>query len=328
MDKTDPPKIDKWSLIAPELRPVLESFPTLKLDDSSIGRVQTATRGYVPPAAPLTPEQAAVRQEERLIPGPPGAPDVRVLIYSPPEGRPGPWPIYLQLHGGGFVGGAPEGSEAANRAVCADLDCLVVSVDYRLAPQTRFPGAVEDAYAALAWVRAEAQALGADPARLAIGGSSAGGGHAAMLALHARDRGETQIRLQVLEAPMIDDRTGAHGARHPFNGRYTWTEKTNQFGWRALLGVEPGGADAPAGAVPARAEDLSGLPSTLIIVGALDLFLDENLDYARRLARAGVPVELHVIPGAFHGFATLGAGTPQAQALARYRREALARAFG
>jgi triacylglycerol lipase len=290
--------------------------------------MQAATRQFTPPAAPRTAAQAAVRREERLIPGPPGAPEVRVLLYTPAQPMTAPRPAYLYLHGGGYVGGAPESGDTSCRAVAADLDCVALSVDYRLAPQTRFPGAVEDAYAALAWIRAEAKALGVDPERIAIGGASAGGGHAAALALYARDRGETQIRLQVLEAPMLDDRTGANGQRHPFNGRYTWTEKANQFGWRSLLGVEPGGAEAPAGSVLARAEDLRGLPSAFILVGALDLFVGENLEYARRLIHAGVPTELHVIPGAFHGFATIGPATPQAQDLMRLRREALRRAFG
>ena len=327
MDTTERPTIDKWSLVAPELKPVLESFPKLTLDEKTLGKMQAATRQFTPPPPPRTAEQAAVVRTERMIPGPPGAPEVRVLVYTPARPATAPRPVYLYLHGGGYVGGAPESGDTPCRAAAGDLDCVAFSVDYRLAPQTRFPGAVEDAYAALAWIRAEAKALGVDPERIAIGGASAGGGHAAALALYARDHGETRIRLQVLEAPMIDDRTGANGQRHPFNGRYTWTEKANQFGWRALLGVEPGGAEVPRGSVPARVENLRGLPPAFILVGALDLFLDENLEYARRLIHAGVPTEVHVIPGAFHGFSTIGPATPQAQELMRLRREALKRAF-
>jgi triacylglycerol lipase len=129
---------------------------------------------------------------------------------------------------------------------------------------------------------------------------------------------------------MLDDRTGtpAGAAPHPYVGEFVWTPASNRFGWRALLGQEPGGADVPAAAVPARATDLSGLPPTFIALGALDLFLEESLDYIRRLTRAGVPVELHVIPGAFHGFSAAGPNAPQVEALARYRHDALARAFG
>jgi acetyl esterase/lipase len=312
-------------LVAPELLPVLDRFPEVELDDEKLATWRAASRGL--PGATLPPEAQAVRCEQRFIPGPPAAPDVRVLVYTPATTTASLRPAYLQLHGGGFVMGAPELNDGANRALSAELDCVIVSVDYRLAPETRFPGAVEDAYAALGWLHREAKTLGVDGARIAIGGQSAGAGHAAALALRARDRGEISIRLQMLDSPMIDDRTGSTADPHPYCGEFAWTPAKNRYGWRALLGVEPGGPGVPVEAVPARVADLRNLPPAFIVVGALDLFLDENLEYARRLIRAGVPTELHVIPGAFHGFSSVGGEAPQTILALTLRRAALARAF-
>lgn len=279
-------------------------------------------------APALSPQQAAVACEQKLVPGPPRAPEVRVLVYTPPGGATTPRPAFLHIHGGGYVLGTPEIGDAANRSLCAELGCVVVSVDYRLAPETRFPGALEDCYCALAWLHVNAGQLGVDRDRIAIGGESAGGGHAAALAILTRDRGEYRVCLQSLDSPMLDDRTGSTAEPHPYCGEFIWTAGDNRFGWRALLGVEPGAPDVPAGAVPARVADLRGLPPAFIFVGALDLFMEEDLEYARRLTRAGVSTELHVIPGAFHGFAVRGGSAPQVQSCTRLRRDSLARAFG
>jgi triacylglycerol lipase len=310
-------------LVAPELLEALDAFPPIVLSEEIL---PLARAGLGAAAPPLTAEQESVRREERFIPGPAGAPDVRVLIYTPP-GQASARPAYLHVHGGGYVLGSPEINDAANRDTAREQGCVVVSVDYRLAPETRFPGALEDCYAALTWLASNAGELGVDRNRIAIGGESAGGGHAAALALLARDRGEVPIRLQVLDAPMLDDRTGASTEPHAFCGEFVWTAELNRFGWQALLGCEPASPDVQANAAPARAADLAGLPPTLITVGSLDLFLEEDLEYARRLARAGVPVELHIIPGGFHGFARAGLAAPQVQALRRHQGEALKRAF-
>jgi acetyl esterase/lipase len=179
---------------------------------------------------------------------------------------------------------------------------LVVSVDYRLAPETPHPGPVEDCYAALKWLLANAESLGVDRNRLAIGGESAGGGLSAALALLARDRGEVPLTFQMLSAPVLDDRTCLRRDPHPYAGEFIWTHETNYLGWKALLGCEPGSQSVSPYASAARAENLAGLPPAFISVGALDLLLEEDLEYARRLARAGVPVELHVYPGGLHGF--------------------------
>jgi triacylglycerol lipase len=315
-------------LVAPELLPGLEALPQFELSEKTLPLVRGGG-GRANMALPaLSPAQQAVRCEQRFIPSTDHSPDVRVLIYTPPGNTTSALlPAYLHMHGGGYVLGTPEISDGSNRSFAAELNCIIVSVDYRLAPETTYPGALEDCYAALAWLHRNAQQLGVDRSRIAIGGESAGGGHAAALALLARERGEYPICLQLLDAPMIDDRTGSVSEPHPHCGEFVWPPANNRFGWRALLGVEPGSADVPVAAVPARAVDLSGLPPTFIAVGALDLFLEEDLEYARRLIRVGVPTELYVIPGAYHGFGVAGGNTPQVQTSQRLRRAALARAF-
>jgi triacylglycerol lipase len=166
-----------------------------------------------------------------------------------------------------------------------------------------------------------------DRQRIAVGGQSAGGGHAAALVLSARDRSAIPICFQLLDSPMLDDRTGSTGDPHPVCGEFVWTAGHNFIGWHALLGMEPGSGNVPAVLVPARAPDLSRLPPTFIVVGSLDLFFEENLEYARRLVRAGVPTELHVIPGAFHGFASSGLEAPQVNQQKRLVINALLQAF-
>jgi triacylglycerol lipase len=173
--------------------------------------------------------------------------------------------------------------------------------------------------------------LSIDPARIALSGESAGGGHAAALALYARDMarkngGGPAICFLLLDAPMLDDRTAASPDPHPHVGHFIWTPDKNAFGWSALLGVEAGGPDVPAAAVPARAADLTDLPPTFIDVGALDLFLEEDMEFVRRLTRAGVPAELHVIPGAYHGF-DLAQDSPQVKLANALRQGALSRAL-
>jgi len=312
-------------LVAPELLSVLDNIPSLTYSDEMLPLVRAGIDQRVLP--PLPAELKAVECEQRFVPGPAGAPDVRVLIYRPPGKAASPRPAYLHMHGGGYVIGKPEMSDGLNRWTAAQVGCVIVSVDYRLAPETRFPGAVEDCYAALIWLHTHADQLGVDRNRIAIGGESAGGGHAAALAIYARGRGEVPICFQSLDSPMLDDRTGSVSEPHPFCGEFVWLPASNRFGWRSLLGMEPGGPNIPSEAVPARVADLSSLPPACIVVGALDLFLEEDLEYGRRLARAGVPTEIHVIPGAFHGFASGGGDIPQIRTCRELRRDALARAF-
>jgi len=311
-------------LVAPELEEALEAFPQI---DFSQGAAPYRAGLLADVLPPLPPELEAVACEERHIPGPAGAPEVRILLYTPPGLGEGPHPALLNIHGGGYVLGTPEQNDPANRLRALRLRCPVVATSYRLAPETPWPGAVEDCYATLCWMHEHAAELGIDSDRIAISGESAGGGHAAALAILARNKGGPKICFQLLDSPMLDDRTCSSPEPHPYCGEFTWKQEHNRFGWQSLLSREPGGPDVPAAAVPARVEDLSGLPPTFIVVGALDLFLEEDMEYARRLTRAGVPVELHVIPGGFHGFSLARVG-PQVEMKAELEHAALARALG
>ena len=223
---------------------------------------------------------------------------IGLRIYERRGPRTGALVVYL--HGGGHFCCDIDASDPGCRSYASASGATLVSVDYRFAPEHPFPTALEDAYAALAWTAENTEALGGDPARLAIMGDSAGGGMAAGVALMARDRGGPPLLAQVLIYPMLDDRTTEPDPEiEPF---LTWGYADNVTGWRALLGDRAGTAEAPAYAAPARAEDLAGLPPAYIEVGQLDAFRDEDVAYATRLSRAGVPVELHVRPGVPHDF--------------------------
>ena len=314
-------------LVDPELQGLLSAFPQLSLSLEALPQIrrdgEEMWRNLT--AAAGTPPDKGIRVAERVVPGPPGAPAVRVLTYEPTRTRQNV-PAYLHIHGGGYVLGTADSAEVANRELAAALSCFIVSVDYRLAPETRAPGSVEDCYAALRWLHGTAAELRIDPERIAIGGESAGGGLAAALALLARDRGEVPICFQNLVYPMLDDRTAALVKINPHTGHHLWTHETNRFGWTALLGCAPGAVGVSPYAAPARAVDLRGLPPALITVGALDLFLEEDIDYATRLMQAGVSTELHVYPGAYHGF-DLASEAKVAQAMNRDRLNALRRAL-
>jgi len=217
---------------------------------------------------------------------------VGVRLYRPSASA-GPGPALLWIHGGGYVIGHPGQDDQLCRRYAERLGVTVASVDYRLAPEHAYPAPVEDCYAALTWLAALPSV---DAGRVAIGGASAGGGLAAALTLLAADRGEVAPAAQLLVYPMLDDRTvRREGLDNP--GLRLWNQTSNKFGWSAYLGD----AD-PEVAVPARRTDLRGLPPTWMGVGTLDLFHDEDLAYAERLKAAGVPCEVEVVKGAFHGF--------------------------
>ena len=302
-------------LVDLEILPLLDSLPALSLSDETLATMRANEFKL-----PVDPEVEAQVGVERLsAPGPLGAPDVGLVCYRP-KALDGALPGVLHIHGGGYVGGTVEMMAWANAAFALELGCAVVSVDYRLAPETRAPGAVEDCYAALAWLKRHPDIAGLDPARIGVMGESAGGGLAAALALLARDRGEHRLAFQHLVYPMLDDRTAGQGedARHPNVGEFVWTADSNRYGWTSLLGHEPGRDGVSPYAAPARAENLAGLPPTFLYTGALDLFLEENIAYARRLIRAGVPTEFHIYPGAVHGFELTGG-----ELAARARRDAI-----
>jgi acetyl esterase/lipase len=235
--------------------------------------------------------------------------------------------VILHLHGGGFVLGNAGGDLASLQAEARALDAVIVTVDYRLAPEAPFPAPLEDAYAALFWTCHNCASFGGDSKRIAVQGESAGGGLAAMLALLARDRGEVHLVHQSLIYPMLDDRTGSTPVPFPI-GRLAWTAPLNEAAWSAFLGQPAGGKAVPMGAVPARAQRLDGLPSTFIGVGSIDLFVSEDIDYARRLIEAAVPTELHVVPGAFHGFDVVAPRASVTRQFQLAQHNALAKAFG
>jgi acetyl esterase/lipase len=289
-------------LVDPELAPFIGRLSAaVELSAETLAAFRRRRAEAPPlPAPPVT----GVTLAETLVPSK-RAPDVRVLVYRPHADV--PVPAVLHLHGGGYVVGAPEMNDLTNRYLSATLRCVVVSVDYRLAPEAPFPAPLEDCYAALVWMYKNAARLGINPGRIALRGESAGGGLAAGLALLARDRNEVPLVFQLLVYPSLDDRTGSPegGVPNPYAGEYAVTAAGNRFSWSSMLGHDPGAKETSPYAAAARAVDLSGLPPAFIQVGALDLFVDENIDYARRLLRAGVPTELHVYPGVFHGFDVL-----------------------
>jgi acetyl esterase/lipase len=288
-------------LVDPELAPMLDTFPLVVLNREQLPLIRAGMAEMFAQRAAAAPAFPTIQVSERHVPGPLGAPEVRVLVYLPKH-APQPLPALLWIHGGGYVIGSAEQDDLTVKAIVSEIGCAAVSVDYRLAPETTHPGPVEDCYVALTWLHAHAGELGVDVGRIAIGGASAGGGLAAGLGLLNRDRGEVPLAFQLLISPMLDDRTVTHSDPHPHTGEFMWTHDSNHFGWSSLLGQELGGEGVPPYAAAARAEDLAGLPPTYISVGALDLFLEEDMEYARRLIRAGVPTELHVYPGAYHGF--------------------------
>ena len=211
--------------------------------------------------------------ENHWAPGPPGDPDVMVRVYTPMDLQ-GPAPGYLWIHGGGMVVGTASMEDHQSKSTAVEMGCVVASVEYRLAPENPHPAPVEDCYAALKWLADNSESLGVDPKRIAIGGASAGGGLAAAVALLTRDRGEVEIIFQQLIYPMLDDRNITH-ASHFVQHPKVWNRQSNIIGWSALLGKPAGSDDVSPYAAPARAEDLSGLAPAFVIVGELDLFVDE-----------------------------------------------------
>ncbi|WP_298803737.1 alpha/beta hydrolase [uncultured Pseudokineococcus sp.] len=265
------------------------------------GPVSTSLLNRVRPRGTSGGEDLLV--EDHAVPGPDGAPAVRVRTYRPRSAQ-GRVPALLWIHGGGMVSGTALIDERANMDLARTLGVVVASVEYRLAPGAQAPSQVEDCYAALRWLAAGAGDVGVDPERIAVGGASAGGGLAAGLVLLAHDRGGPAVAFQLLVYPMIDDRTVVRDGA-PVPGVRVWTPASNRYGWTSYLGVPPGSPGVSAYAAPARRADLTGLPPAWVGVGTLDLFHDEDVRYAHRLREAGVACALDVVEGAFHGFDAL-----------------------
>lgn len=279
-------------LVDPQLLPLIDNFVPMVFSDETLPLIRAALPAMV--AAQPLPDLPVTVAQVHIDSGEDGR-TIRCLQIQPDQ-RSGITPAILHFHGGGHVLGVPEMDLAQLMGWANELGCLIMSVDYRLAPEPPFPGPMEDAYAALGWLHEEAQMLGIDPARIAVSGTSAGGAMAACLSLMARDRGEFPIAFQHLEAPRLDDRLP--DPANPFTGEFVWTAANSTYCRAAYLG----NGDPSPYASAARADDLSGLPPAYIGVGSLDLFVDECLGYTARLTRPGVSVELIVYPGCCHGF--------------------------
>lgn len=277
----------------PELAPMHDLVLPDFTDVAVLREWRRARNAGAPPPA-VTP---AVDWADRTIPGPADAPELPVRIYRP-QGA-GARAALVYFHGGSMVMGDLDGEHGACLWYAEHAGCVVVSVDYRLAPERRFPAALEDGYAALRWTAAAAAELGVDPGRLAVGGASAGGTLAAAVALLARDRGGPPLRAQMLIYPALDDRLDSP-SMHAMTTGHGLTRSRVGWMWKHYLGGD--GVAPSAYAAPARAEDLTGLPRAFVEVGSLDPLRDECIDFAQRLLQAGVPTDLQVICGAPHGF--------------------------
>ena len=281
-------KLD-YTRLDPELATALEQMPLSfsGITADNIGIVREAMAAMRPPEV-----ETDVVVERRSVP----TSDGNVVVYIYHRNPTQPQPALLWIHGGGYIVGTAEDDRA--RIIAENLDCVVVSVDYRLAPEHPFPAGSEDCFAALLWMVEHAGDLKIDATRLAIGGASAGAGMAAGVALMNRDRSGPELALQLLMYPMIDnlhDTPSGQYTNHP-----VWDQGTSFSAWEMYLGGTPG-VDASPYAAASRAKDLSRLPPAYICVGTEDLFRDEDIDYARRLIDAGVPCELAVFPGMYHG---------------------------
>ncbi len=266
------------------------------------------------------PDNPNVVKEDRVIPGPDGAPDISVRIYRPVNAT-GTLPGIYFIHGGGMILGTVDGEDPVATMICDQVGAVVVSVEYRLSPETPHPGPVEDCYAGLTWTAKNAAELGIDADRLAIYGASAGGGLTFATALLARDRGGPPLSFMMPIYPMIDD-TNTTTSSQEITDVGIWDRSGNQEAWAWYLG----GKEADAYAAPTRAEDLSGLPPAFIDVGTVDLFLDEDIAFVQRLIAAGVPTEFHIHPGAYHAGETFAADAALAKRIWALRIDALKRA--
>ncbi len=313
-------------MLDPELAAVVELLPRIELDDPVAAR-----RAFEEALAAIAIDIEGIEKleiEDRTIPGHDGSPEVPVRVYRPATttATGALVPGVVMIHGGGFVIGSVDAEHAGAAAVALDTGGVVVSVEYRLAPEHPYPAALEDCYAALCWLHDQAELLHVDRGRVALVGVSAGGGLSAATALYARDQGGPAVCFQLLHIPELDDRLETPSMQK-FVDSPLWNRPLAVQSWRAYLGPLAGTDNVPAYAAPARAVDLSGLPPAYVSTAENDPLRDEGIDYAQRLLQAGVSVELHQYPGTFHGSAlvTTAAVSRRAQ---REASEVLRNALG
>jgi acetyl esterase/lipase len=306
------------SRVDPELLPALEA---LQPRTDPVADPVRARAELLEKLGSGGPEHPAVERRDETIAGPDGG-ELRVRLYLPRERGDDPLPGLTWIHGGGFVMGTVEMDDPLCDSFVARFGCVVCSVDYRLAPEHPYPAGVEDCHAGHVWFAGRAATLGVDRRRVGIGGISAGGGLTAATTLLARDRGQAPVAFSLALCAQIDDRHVTRSSQSVHDLR-VWNTETSKTAWAAYL--RDVGDDVPPYAAPARATDLAGLPATFLLVGDLDPFCDENVEYARRLIEAGVPTELHVYPGAYHGFEVLAPAARVSQAALAARESALQR---
>ena len=302
----------------PELVPALEEVyrqAPVTLTPANLEECRRAEVEGTPSLATLA--QGGAELHERLVPGPDGAPGVSLLIMRPP-GRRELLPGLFHAHGGGMVMGNNRTGLDSMIGWVTDPGLVIVSAEYRLAPEHPFPAGAEDCYAALTWTAEHAAELGIDARRLVVGGGSAGGGLAAACSLMARDRRGPALAGQMLIYPMLDDRAATGSARE-LDGEGVWDSGSNEAAWAMLLGDRRGRDGVSPYAAPARASDLSGLPPACLELGSVDTLRDEDLSYAQRIWAAGGNAELHVWPGGFHAFELLAPGSALARAALEVR---------
>jgi triacylglycerol lipase len=285
---------DPLAAVDPDLRSTLAVMPDLdQLSQTTLPAIRTMLQGETVTLGAT----GTVTVSRVAIPSMNGAAAVSALLYQPLKTSGDPIPALLNIHGGGFVAGSAQREHAAMCILASELGCVVLSPDYRLAPEYPFPAALEDCRASLGWLHREAAALNIDDQRIAARGVSAGGCLALGLALLTRDDNVPSVCFLSLVYPMLDDRTGPHMVA----GKYVWTANANRFAWDSYLGGQ-NRASPSLYAVPGRATDFANLPPIFLAVGGIDLFVGETLSLATRLVDAGVPTELHIYPGAYHGF--------------------------
>lgn len=308
-----------------ELAPALEGFLEMSVTYDAEGRafMRESMAALFEAAPPARPESVVV--DDVTVEGPEGASELALRVYRPASSP--SVPCLYWMHGGGMMIGSVDMDDALLVDTVERLGIGAVSVEYRLAPEHPDPAPVEDCYAGLLWTARHGSEYGLNSDRLAVGGISAGGGLAAGIALLARDRGGPAVTFQLLLAPMLDDRATTPSST-AYDGSVVWDRNDNRRGWTALLGDRMGTHDVSHYAAPARAAELAGLPPAFVDVGEIETFRDECIDYARRLAAAGVSTELHVYRGAFHGFDLMAPESAVGVLAWNLRRAALARALG